>query len=316
MGGTIAQLIARDHPRRRSAGIVLSGTAQHFQDPETAAALEVDGRVRPAARRWRRGRPGGPAFAGRAFRLTAQTAWWLAEMTRHGARDVAEAGRELGRFDSRPWLRLGGVPAAIVITTARSSGPAAQAARARRGAIGATVFEVRSTTSRSPPGPTSTTRRCCRRCRGGRRALSGVETAASADQIRFPSIMRRARFMLALTVFAGTLLTFAPAALAAATTAARAGTARPTTRRSPARCSSSIAFFPVVILVFSLIQWRLDKRKHARMDAAKAPGRPTPTGAAAGSQAPMTLLRHGGDRVHRAPPGRSACWPGRRTARR
>ena len=30
-----------------------------------------------------------------------------------------------------------------------------------------------------------------------------------------------------------------------------------------------IAFFPTVIVVFSLIQWRLDKRKHARMDAAK-----------------------------------------------
>ena len=30
-----------------------------------------------------------------------------------------------------------------------------------------------------------------------------------------------------------------------------------------------ILFFPTVIIVFSLIQWRLDKRKHARMDAAK-----------------------------------------------
>ena len=30
-----------------------------------------------------------------------------------------------------------------------------------------------------------------------------------------------------------------------------------------------IAFFPTVIIVLSLIQWRLDKRKHARMDAAK-----------------------------------------------
>jgi hypothetical protein len=30
-----------------------------------------------------------------------------------------------------------------------------------------------------------------------------------------------------------------------------------------------IAFFPTVILVLSLIQWRLDKRKHAKMDAAK-----------------------------------------------
>jgi fatty acid desaturase len=30
-----------------------------------------------------------------------------------------------------------------------------------------------------------------------------------------------------------------------------------------------IIFFPTVIVLFSLIQWRLDKRKHARMDAAK-----------------------------------------------
>jgi hypothetical protein len=30
-----------------------------------------------------------------------------------------------------------------------------------------------------------------------------------------------------------------------------------------------IAFFPIVIIVFSLIQWRLEKRKHARLDAAK-----------------------------------------------
>ena len=30
-----------------------------------------------------------------------------------------------------------------------------------------------------------------------------------------------------------------------------------------------IIFFPTVIIVLSLIQWRLDKRKHARMDAAK-----------------------------------------------
>jgi membrane protease YdiL (CAAX protease family) len=30
-----------------------------------------------------------------------------------------------------------------------------------------------------------------------------------------------------------------------------------------------IIFFPTVIIVFSVIQWRLDKRKHAKMDAAK-----------------------------------------------
>ena len=31
----------------------------------------------------------------------------------------------------------------------------------------------------------------------------------------------------------------------------------------------TIIFFPTVIIIFSLIQWRLDKRKHARMAAAK-----------------------------------------------
>jgi multisubunit Na+/H+ antiporter MnhB subunit len=31
-----------------------------------------------------------------------------------------------------------------------------------------------------------------------------------------------------------------------------------------------IIFFPTVIVIFSLIQWRLDKRKHARLTAAKA----------------------------------------------
>ena len=32
----------------------------------------------------------------------------------------------------------------------------------------------------------------------------------------------------------------------------------------------AIAFFPVVIITFSLLQWALDKRKHARYDAEKA----------------------------------------------
>jgi multisubunit Na+/H+ antiporter MnhB subunit len=31
----------------------------------------------------------------------------------------------------------------------------------------------------------------------------------------------------------------------------------------------TIIFFPTIIVVFSLIQWRLDKRKHARLAAAK-----------------------------------------------
>jgi hypothetical protein len=33
---------------------------------------------------------------------------------------------------------------------------------------------------------------------------------------------------------------------------------------------ATIAFFPVVIITFSTLQWWLDKRKHARYDAEKA----------------------------------------------
>ena len=80
--------------------------------------------------------------------------------------------------------------------------------------------------------------------------------------------MRRTRTISAMLVFGFTMLTVAPAALAAAN--GGEGSYGETT--DPAITSTMfivIAFFPTVILVFSLIQWRLDKRKHARMAAAK-----------------------------------------------
>ena len=81
--------------------------------------------------------------------------------------------------------------------------------------------------------------------------------------------MRRARIMLAFTVFAVTLLEAAPAALARAD--GGQGFYGPTTDKSITNVMFiTIAFFPVLILTFSFIQRSLDKRKHARMDAAKA----------------------------------------------
>ena len=52
-----------------------------------------------------------------ACAAVAQTVWAQSELMRHSARDVAEAGRELGRFDSRPWLAPVRMPAAVVLTT-------------------------------------------------------------------------------------------------------------------------------------------------------------------------------------------------------
>ena len=46
----------------------------------------------------------------------AGTTWAAAELSRGSARDIAEAGRELGRYDGRPWLRALGVPSAVIVT--------------------------------------------------------------------------------------------------------------------------------------------------------------------------------------------------------
>ncbi|MFZ1994916.1 MAG: alpha/beta hydrolase [Solirubrobacteraceae bacterium] len=140
MGGTIAQLMARDHPDVMS-GLVLSGTCQHFQDPETRRIWKWMGVVGLtlglAPRQFYRS-----AFRSAKIRLNERTAWWLSELMRHEARDVAEAGRELGRFDSRPWLAsLTRIPTAMVLTRRdHMVAPAKQRELAQ--AVGATVFEV------------------------------------------------------------------------------------------------------------------------------------------------------------------------------
>lgn len=80
--------------------------------------------------------------------------------------------------------------------------------------------------------------------------------------------MRRARILTALLVFTVTLLAWAPVALAHQ--GGGEGWYGETT--DPVITNAMfivILFFPAVIILFSVIQWRLDKRKHARMLAAK-----------------------------------------------
>jgi 3-oxoadipate enol-lactonase len=139
MGGALAQLIARDH-REVAGGVVLSATAQHWQDPETSGIWKWMGivgaslSVAPRAT-WSAG------FKRLRIPVSPQTSWWLSEMMRHSARDLAEAGRELSRFDSRPWLHSVKIPAASVITT-RDRGVAPGKQRELAAAIGGPVFEA------------------------------------------------------------------------------------------------------------------------------------------------------------------------------
>ncbi len=121
MGGAIAQLVGRDHPDALR-GLVLSGTAQHWQDPQSQRIFKMMGAfglmLSTAPRgTWRRG------FKQIGLPMNQQTVWLQSELLRHSARDIAEAGRELGRFDSRPWLGSVTTPTAVVVTTRDSAVP-------------------------------------------------------------------------------------------------------------------------------------------------------------------------------------------------
>lgn len=139
MGGAIAQLVAHEHPDV-VRGLVLSGTAQHWKDPQTRrvwramGALGLSLSVAPRLS-WRAG------FRRVGLEDSPQTAWPLSEMLRHQARDLAEAGRELGRFDSRPWLPSVKAPSAVVLTT-RDTAVAPTKQRELAAALGAQVFEA------------------------------------------------------------------------------------------------------------------------------------------------------------------------------
>jgi pimeloyl-ACP methyl ester carboxylesterase len=139
MGGAIAQLVARDHPDVVH-GLVLSGTAQHWQDPQTRRVWRAMGAfglslsVAPRAT-WRRG------FQRLGIPESQRSVWLQSEMMRASASDIAEAGRELGRFDSRPWAGSLQARAAVVVTTKdRAVSPAKQ--RELAAAVGAQVFEA------------------------------------------------------------------------------------------------------------------------------------------------------------------------------
>jgi pimeloyl-ACP methyl ester carboxylesterase len=139
MGGAVAQLMARDHSDA-FAGLVLSATAQHWKDPQTRRYWRLMGLLGlmlslAPLKTWRWGlrRVGLPE--------NERTAWLLSELTRGSARDLAEAGREMERFDSRPWLGPLQVPSAVVVTT-RDEVISPRKQRELAAALQAQVFET------------------------------------------------------------------------------------------------------------------------------------------------------------------------------
>jgi pimeloyl-ACP methyl ester carboxylesterase len=139
MGGPIAQYMARDHGHT-VAGLVLCATSTEWQDPRQKALWQGLALIRLALglspiALWRRmlrlaGFPDSPV-----------TTWTTAELSRGSSVDIAEAGRELSRFDSRSWVGDLVPPAAVVVTT-RDQGVPPDRQRRLAQRLDAPTFEV------------------------------------------------------------------------------------------------------------------------------------------------------------------------------
>jgi pimeloyl-ACP methyl ester carboxylesterase len=142
LGGAVAQLLARDHPGD-VRGVVLCATANEWSEPKlrvlwsAMAGLRLLLGLSPEGL-WRRvmalmGGEGGTGLD-----------WQAAELGRGSAVALAEAGRELGRFDARPWNGALTVPSAVVVTRDDTSVPPAKQ-HALAASLGAPTFEAPGT---------------------------------------------------------------------------------------------------------------------------------------------------------------------------
>lgn len=114
MGGPVTQLLAHRHPER-VAGFVLCATALDWSDPRQKAFWRTMSVLRLLLGLFPRGAwQAGMRVAGAPSR---ESNWVASELSRGSARDLAEAGRELGRFDSRPWAAELAHPRSVVVMT-------------------------------------------------------------------------------------------------------------------------------------------------------------------------------------------------------
>ena len=139
MGGPIAALMARDHPEWVS-GVVLGASAIDWSGGRlktlwrAMAALRLAMGLAPESL-WRRGLKAG------GFPDSPITTWTAAELSRGSSVDIAEAGRELGRFDARAWIAGLDAPGAVIVTTQDTAVPPSRQ-RALAAAMSAPEFEV------------------------------------------------------------------------------------------------------------------------------------------------------------------------------
>ncbi|MGI8575227.1 MAG: alpha/beta fold hydrolase [Egibacteraceae bacterium] len=133
MGGPIAQLLWQRHPGL-VRGLVLCASSAHFNEElrdrlvwRGMGLLQIGLRLLP--RHWMEQLVHWQASGRLPVRVTRMLEphpsadmlellpWMIGEFDRDSAEDVAEAGRELSRYDARGWLPTVDVPTAVLITT-------------------------------------------------------------------------------------------------------------------------------------------------------------------------------------------------------
>ncbi|HEX3605786.1 MAG TPA: alpha/beta fold hydrolase [Candidatus Dormibacteraeota bacterium] len=113
MGGAVAQELARRHPDLLEGMVLIAAAAQWRTAPQLRAlwtamgALQLGLRLAPR-QTW--------SATVRALYGGSPPSWFAGELARGAPWDIADAGREIGRFDSRRWLSSVRVPAAVVAT--------------------------------------------------------------------------------------------------------------------------------------------------------------------------------------------------------
>ncbi len=119
MGGPIAQLLWRRHPHLVD-GLVLCATSTTFNGtPRERALFGLLSGASLGARRLRPDQRAALAMRLMAKKQVDQSAWMWAHdsIAAHDWMAIIDAGRAIGRFDSRSWISSIDVPTAVVVTT-------------------------------------------------------------------------------------------------------------------------------------------------------------------------------------------------------
>ena len=144
MGGPVAQLLWRRHPGLVD-GLVLCATSRTFSDTVRERALfGLLAGAGATARHLSPGRRAQLAMRAMSARRTdaSRWAWATDDLSAHDWLRIVEAGRCIGRFDSRPWASTIEVPTAVVVTMDDDVVPARRQWELAAAVPGATVHPV------------------------------------------------------------------------------------------------------------------------------------------------------------------------------